>query len=32
MKDILIIGIGAGDPDYLTTQAIKALNLSLIHI
>jgi len=26
MKDILIIGIGAGDPDYLTTQAIKALN------
>ncbi|UQY35002.1 precorrin-6A synthase (deacetylating) [Pseudomonas fulva] len=26
MNDILIIGIGAGDPDYLTTQAIKALN------
>ena len=26
MKKILIIGIGAGDPDYLTTQAIKALN------
>ena len=26
MKKILIIGIGAGDPDYLTVQAIKALN------
>ncbi len=26
MKKILIIGIGAGDPDYLTIQAIKALN------
>ena len=26
MKNILVIGIGAGDPDYLTTQAIKALN------
>ncbi|MFC0668701.1 precorrin-6A synthase (deacetylating) [Azotobacter chroococcum] len=26
MKHILIIGIGAGDPDYLTVQAIKALN------
>ena len=26
MKRILIIGIGAGDPDYLTLQAVKALN------
>lgn len=26
MKTILIIGIGAGDPDHLTVQAIKALN------
>jgi precorrin-6A synthase len=26
MKTILIIGIGAGDPDYITLQAIKALN------
>ncbi len=26
MKQILIIGIGAGDPDYLTVQAVKALN------
>ncbi len=26
MKKILIIGIGAGDPDYLTLQAVKALN------
>lgn len=26
MKTILIIGIGAGDPDYLTVQAVKALN------
>lgn len=26
MRTILIIGIGAGDPDYLTVQAIKALN------
>ena len=26
MKTILIIGIGAGDPDYLTAQAVKALN------
>ena len=25
MKTLLIIGIGAGDPDYLTVQAIKAL-------
>ena len=26
VKTILIIGIGAGDPDYITVQAIKALN------
>ncbi|WP_316149449.1 precorrin-6A synthase (deacetylating) [Cupriavidus sp. BIC8F] len=26
MKRILIIGIGAGDPDYLTIQAVNALN------
>lgn len=26
MKRILIIGIGAGDPDYVTVQAVKALN------
>lgn len=26
MKRILVIGIGAGDPDYLTVQAINALN------
>ncbi|MBI0329672.1 precorrin-6A synthase (deacetylating) [Burkholderia plantarii] len=26
MKRILVIGIGAGNPDYLTVQAIKALN------
>jgi precorrin-2 methylase len=26
MRKILVIGIGAGDPDYLTVQAIKALN------
>jgi len=26
MRKILIIGIGAGDPDYLTLQAIHALN------
>lgn len=26
MRRILIIGIGAGNPDYLTVQAIKALN------
>jgi len=26
MKKILIIGIGAGDPDFITVQAIKALN------
>ena len=26
MRTIFVIGIGAGDPDYLTMQAIKALN------
>jgi precorrin-6A synthase len=26
MKRILIIGIGAGDPDFVTMQAVKALN------
>lgn len=26
MRRLFIIGIGAGDPDYLTIQAIKALN------
>ena len=26
MKKILIIGIGAGNPDYITLQAVKALN------
>lgn len=26
MKKLSIIGIGAGDPDYLTMQAVKALN------
>ncbi|WP_311970804.1 precorrin-6A synthase (deacetylating) [Pseudomonas baltica] len=26
MKTILIIGIGAGNPEYITVQAIKALN------
>ncbi len=26
MRKLLVIGIGAGDPDYLTVQAIKALN------
>ena len=26
MRTVLVIGIGAGDPDYLTVQAIKALN------
>ena len=26
MKKILVIGIGAGDPDYMTIQAIDALN------
>jgi precorrin-6A synthase len=26
MRKVLVIGIGAGDPDYVTVQAIKALN------
>lgn len=26
MKRLLLIGIGAGDPDFVTTQAVKALN------
>ena len=26
MKKVLIIGIGAGNPDYVTMQAVKALN------
>ena len=26
MKKVLIIGIGAGNPDYVTVQAINALN------
>jgi len=26
MKKIFVIGIGAGDPDYITVQAVKALN------
>jgi precorrin-6A synthase len=26
MKKILVIGIGAGNPDYITIQAVKALN------
>src|SRR5579859_6227732 len=26
MKKILIIGIGPGDPDFITMQAVKALN------
>lgn len=26
MKKILVIGIGAGDPEYITMQAVKALN------
>src|SRR5215203_3927887 len=26
MRTVLIIGIGAGDPEYMTVQAIKALN------
>jgi precorrin-6A synthase len=28
MKKVLIIGIGAGNPDYVTMQAVKALNES----
>ena len=26
MKQLLVIGIGAGNPDYITLQAVKALN------
>jgi precorrin-6A synthase len=26
VREVLIIGVGAGDPDYVTVQAIKALN------
>jgi precorrin-6A synthase len=26
MREVLVIGVGAGDPDYVTVQAIKALN------
>jgi len=26
MKKLSVIGIGAGDPDHLTMQAVKALN------
>jgi precorrin-6A synthase len=26
MRTVLIIGVGAGDPDYVTVQAIRALN------
>nr|BFD41141.1 precorrin-6A synthase (deacetylating) [Pseudomonas sp. FFPRI_1] len=26
MKNLLVIGIGAGNPDYITMQAVKALN------
>jgi precorrin-6A synthase len=28
MKQLLLVGIGAGDPDYITQQAIKALRRS----
>ncbi|MFY0729000.1 precorrin-6A synthase (deacetylating) [Pseudomonas sp. NFX15] len=27
MKKLLVIGIGAGNPDYITMQAVKALNV-----
>ncbi|MDG3014829.1 precorrin-6A synthase (deacetylating) [Speluncibacter jeojiensis] len=27
MREVFVIGIGAGDPDHLTVQAIKAMNL-----
>ncbi|MHC8367411.1 precorrin-6A synthase (deacetylating) [Pseudomonas sp. ZT5P21] len=27
MKKLMVIGIGAGNPDYITIQAVKALNL-----
>ena len=26
MREILVIGIGAGDPEYVTVQAVNALN------
>ena len=26
MKKVLVIGIGVGDPDQLTVQAVQALN------
>ncbi|HEX6243240.1 MAG TPA: precorrin-6A synthase (deacetylating) [Polyangiales bacterium] len=26
MRELLVIGVGAGDPEYVTVQAIKALN------
>ena len=26
MKEVLVIGIGVGDPDHLTVQAVRALN------
>jgi precorrin-6A synthase len=26
MRKVLVIGIGAGDPEYVTVQAIRALN------
>lgn len=28
MKELLLVGIGAGDPDYITQQALKALRRS----
>lgn len=28
MKELLLVGIGAGDPDYITQQAVKALRRS----
>lgn len=30
MRTILVIGIGAGNPDYLTVQAIKAMNRAAV--
>jgi precorrin-6A synthase len=26
VREVLVIGVGAGDPDYITVQAVKALN------
>ncbi|NKV85118.1 precorrin-6A synthase (deacetylating), partial [Rhodococcus hoagii] len=26
MRELLVIGIGAGDPDQVTIQAVKAMN------